>query len=294
MKIGILSTFIEPDALKLVQEVQDAVKSGEIPNSEVSFIFSNRFFGENEITDLLLKTVMEQETPLITFSAARFMPEMRQEARRKARLGDDTMIKEWRNLYGEHLMPDLPQTDIDFLLGDMLIYGDNVCEARDVVNLHPALPTGPKGTWYDVTWDLIQNGESETGVMMHRITSDLDRGPGVAYCRFSIRGPRFDNLWDQLPKDEANRQVLISREKSLKEKSTYPLFRAIRDEGFIRETPLIIQTARAFAEGHIRIEGGQPIDKEGNAINGGYDLTSRIDGMVKPQLEGNLRGKEVK
>ena len=42
MKIGIFSTFIEQAALDLVKTIEDAVEKGEIPNTEVSFIFSSR------------------------------------------------------------------------------------------------------------------------------------------------------------------------------------------------------------------------------------------------------------
>ncbi|GAH59253.1 unnamed protein product, partial [marine sediment metagenome] len=40
----------------------------------------------------------------------------------------------------------------------------------NMVNLHPAAPGGPTGTWQEVIWQLIENKAEETGVMMHLVT----------------------------------------------------------------------------------------------------------------------------
>lgn len=287
MQIGIFSTFIEEDALTLVRSVGEAVESGKILNTNLAFIFSNREYGESETTDNILKRVSDQEIPLITFSASKFRPELRREARRKEREGNSFLIDDWRNLYGEEVLKRLPHTDLDLLLGDMWIWGQNMCEERNGINLHPALPTGPKGEWYKVIWQLIEEGRDETGVMMHKITPELDRGPAIAYCRFPIRGYQFDSLWGQLPQGEEELTKLIKQGLSEKEKTMHPLHRKIREHGFIRETPLIIQTTRAFAEGSIRVES--------EALVGGYDLTAEVNQEIRVQPEGNRRnGREMK
>ena len=64
-----------------------------------------------------------------------------------------------------------------------------------MINLHPAAPGGPAGTWQEVIWQLIGNEAEETGVMMHMVTPKLDKGPPVAYCTFQIRGEPFDRYW---------------------------------------------------------------------------------------------------
>jgi len=295
MKIGIFSTFIEPDALELVNTLQHAVKTGEIPNTEISFIFSNREHGDNPTTDGILKTLDRQDIPLISFSAARFKPEMRRKARREEGSGNTSRMKDWRNQFGEEVLKLLPKTDIDLLLGDMYIWGDNLCRARNGINLHPALPNGPKGEWYKVIWQLIQEGARETGVMMHKVTPELDRGPAVTYCRFPIRGQQFYSLWNQLPQDKEELAKLVRQGLSEKEKSTHPLHRKIREYGFMRETPLIIQTTRAFTEGSVRAQGESIVNRNGEALVGGYDLTSEVNQELRAQLEGNIHnGKEVR
>lgn len=295
MKIGIFSTFIEPAALELVNTVRHAVKTTEISNTEISFVFSNREHGDNPITDGILSTLDKKDTRLISFSASRFKSDMRRQARKEERSGNNSLMTEWRNQFGEQVLKLLPKTDIDLLLGDMYIWGDNLCRERNGINLHPALPNGPKGEWYKVIWQLIQEGARETGVMMHKVTPELDRGPAVTYCRFPIRGYQFDALWNDLPKDEKRLAEIIRQGLQEKENTSHPLHKKIRAHGLTREFPLIIETARSFAEGRIRINGDSIIDSSGNPLLDGFDLTRQIDEAVKPTLEGNSAlGKEVK
>lgn len=293
MKIGIFSTFIEKDALELVRAMQDSVIKGDIPDSEIAFIFSNREVGESPVTDEILDRLAQRDVSLISFSAANFKPDLRQTAREEGRKGNTSPLREWRNEFGEEVLRRLSPTDIDFLLGDMFIWGDSLCAGRNGINLHPALPSGPKGEWYRVIWELISNGASESGVMMHRVIPELDAGQAVAYCRFSIRGYQFDSLWQQLPENEEEFARIVKQGLSEREKTTHPLHRKIREHGLTREFPLIIQTAKSFAEGAIRISGESVVDRSGNEFREGYDVTSQIDRIVRPRLEGNaFQGKE--
>jgi hypothetical protein len=74
-----------------------------------------------------------------------------------------------------------------------------MCLRYNMINLHPAAPGGPAGTWQEVIWQLIRTGAHKTGVMMHLVTPELDRGPVVTYCIFSIRGSTpFDGYWQEI------------------------------------------------------------------------------------------------
>lgn len=292
MRIGIFSTFIEPAALDLVRTVRNAVKTGEIPNSEIAFIFSNREQGESPVTDGILQQLTNQDFPYLTLSARKFAPEMRRQAKEAETRGNVSLMQKWRNQFGTQMLNLLPKTDLDLLLGDMYVWGENMCRERNGINLHPALPNGPKGEWYNVIWDLIQNRASDTGVMMHKVIPELDRGPAVTFCRFSIQGYPFNNLWDSLPKDSRELAQLMQQEKSAKEKTQQPLHRKIREYGLVREFPLVIETAKAFAEGAIEIEGQSLVDWRGRLLKGGHDLSKQIDGIVRPQLEGSLLARK--
>lgn len=299
MRIGIFSSFIEPAAFELVRHVINAVRTGEIPDSEIAFIFSNRGFSESEILSHRLTpelmAIGAHPPDVITSLASTFEPEIRRQAKKLEREGDPTLINEWRNQFAEAVLERIPSTDIDVLLGDMYIWGDKLCDARKGINLHPALPDGPKGEWYKVIWELIRTKSQETGVLMHKVTRELDRGPVVTYCHFPIIGPAFDHLWRQLPEDRNELSAMIQRGLVEKELAQHPLHREIRSHGLTREFPLIIQTLRALAEGKIRFEGESVIDNLGNPLEGGFDLTPEIDKIVRPILEGQLAArKEVR
>ncbi|GAI48417.1 unnamed protein product, partial [marine sediment metagenome] len=120
-----------------------------------------------------------------------------------------------------------------------------MCRRYNMINLHPAAPGGPAGTWQEVIWQLIKSGAEETGVMMHLVTPELDKGPPVTYCTFPIKGEPFDKY-----REEIQGHPLEEVKKSQGENN--PLFRLIRQHGLAREFPLIISTLKTFSRGKIR------------------------------------------
>jgi folate-dependent phosphoribosylglycinamide formyltransferase PurN len=156
----------------------------------------------------------------------------------------------------------------------MLIVGKEMCQKYNMINLHPAAPGGPTGTWQEVIWQLIGDEAQETGVMMHLVTPELDKGPPVAYCTFPIRGKPFDQYWEEI-----KRQPLKQIKRKQGEDNT--LFKIIRKHGLAREFPLIIATLKAFSQGKVKItKNKKVVDAEGRLING-YNLTSEIDNQLK-------------
>ena len=74
--------------------------------------------------------------------------------------------------------------DLCVLAGYMLYTGPELCRRFTMINLHPALPDGPIGTWQEVVWQLIEQRASETGAMIHLATEEWDRGPAITYYSF--------------------------------------------------------------------------------------------------------------
>ena len=267
-QFGWFSTGRDKAARDLLQAAQSSIKRGEI-EAEIAFVFSNREPGESEESDLFFKLVEEYHIPLVTFSCQRF----------KAEKGtiDSPQQKDlplWRLDYDREVMSRLRRFNADLcvLAGYMLIVGKEMCRRYNMINLHPAAPGGPKGTWQEVIWQLIDNKAKETGAMMHLVTPELDEGPPVTYCSFSIRGKPFDKYW--LGWEEAPSIGARSRGE------TAPLFKLIRKHGLAREFPLIISTLKAFSQDKVRITDGKVVDSSGKAING-YDLSKEIDKKVK-------------
>jgi folate-dependent phosphoribosylglycinamide formyltransferase PurN len=170
------------------------------------------------------------------------------------------LIKSSR-LLKKQIAPFAP--DLCVLAGYMLIVSKELCLKYDMINLHPAPPGGPTGTWQEVMLTLIQNQADTAGAMIHLATPELDRGPVVSYCLFSIKGNPFAEYWRKGDKDM--------------------LFRLIRQHELFREFPLIILTLQALSRGQVGIKDRRVINAQGKPING-YNLSSSIDEEVKKNL----------
>ncbi len=269
-QLGWFSTGRDKAARDLLQVVNNSVKRGEI-EAEIAFVFSNREPGESEESDLFFKLVDDYHIPLICFSYQKF------KASKGAPItGQAKSLPPWRLDYDREAMNRLQDfhPDLCILAGYMLITGQELCQRYDMINLHPAAPGGPTGTWQEVIWQLIDNKAQETGVMMHLVTPELDKGPPVTYCTFPIRGKAFDGYWDEI-----ERHPLSEIKKRHGEDN--PLFRLIRQYGLAREFPLLISTLKAFSQGKIKITADKKlIDAEGKPISG-YNLTNGINEQIK-------------
>ncbi|MBW1853854.1 MAG: hypothetical protein JRJ00_04110 [Deltaproteobacteria bacterium] len=272
-KIGWFSTGRGPGSRNLLKTILDNISSGTL-NAEISFVFCSREQGEAEGSDIFLKMVKDHGLNLISFSSRKFKPEMR----KQGKANPDTMGK-WRIEYDREIMPRLNhyQSDINALAGYMLIVGDEMCEKHDLINLHPAAPDGPAGTWQEVIWNLIGEGATQSGVMIHLVTKDLDEGPPITYCTFPLRDTAIDPLW------ERHRQKL--KVKSLdqitqEEGENNELFKEIRRRGVKRELPLVVQTLKTFSKGKVMIKDKQVI-VGGKIQQQPYSLTDQIEVFIK-------------
>ena len=267
-QLGWFSTGRDKAARDLLTVVQRGMALGEI-EAEIAFVFCNREPGESPESDLFLKLVESYGMPLVCFSYRRFKAS---QVRSITDLGES--LPTWRLDYDREVMNQLRgfHADLCVLAGYMLIVGEEMCHRYNMINLHPAAPGGPKGTWQEVIWQLIDSKAEETGVMMHLVTPELDKGPPATYCTFPIRGKPFDRYWQELEKLPPN--------SSKRYDGRNTLFRLIRKHGLAREFPLIISTLKAFSQGKIKIKEGKVVDAEGRPINR-YNLTDEIDEQLK-------------
>lgn len=244
-KIGLWTSGGGQTSIELVQEVYRSF------SSKTSYVFLSQEGGETYYGDLMIQKVRELGLSLITFSSLKFKPELRKNDK-----------EAWRLEHDQEVIKLLPPSDLIVLLGYMWVVGKEMCQKQTIINLHPALPNGPKGTYRKVIRQLIRERATETGVTIHLVTPELDEGPPITFCHFPIRGKDFDYLWKSKEGDS-------------------PLFRLIRERGVIREFPMVIWTIKELVEGRIKIKNGQVITSEGQIIEEGYDLTSEIDAMMK-------------
>ena len=272
-QLGWFSTGRDKAARDLLQTVISSIKQGEI-EAEIAFVFSSREPGESRDSDLFLKLVGDYHLPLVCFSYQRFKA-----GEVTALTGQARTLPLWRLDYDREVMKRLQDfhPDLCVLAGYMLIVGKEMCQRYNMINLHPAAPGGPAGTWQEVIWQLIDNEAEETGVMMHLVTPELDKGPPVTYCTFPIRGKSFDRYWNEIERHPLS-------EVKKRESENNPLFKLIRQHGLAREFPLIISTLKAFSQGKIKITVDKKvIDAEGRPVNG-YNLTDEINELVEGKL----------
>jgi folate-dependent phosphoribosylglycinamide formyltransferase PurN len=253
---------------------------------EVPFVFCNREPGEGLRTKVgqermrFFAMVEELGIDLITLSHLAVEPELRK--RGLATTTDHSFpsptLLEWRNVYGRRVIEAIEarghDPDVCLLAGYMLIWSEAECERFDAINLHPALPWGPAGTWQEVIWELMEQGAEEQGAMMHLVTPELDRGPPVAYFRFPLVGGGWQPLWDHVN----GRGVPAIRDE---EGEANALFRRIRAEGERRELPLIGITVRALCDGRLRIVDKRPVTAGDGAREGPADLTDMIEKDIR-------------
>ena len=265
-KLGWFSTARGSGSRALLKTAYESIRRGEL-KAEIAFVFCSREPGESDETDLFFEQVKSYRIPLVYFSYQKF----------KAKYGSRVevgTIPPWRLEYDREVMKRLESfhPDLCILAGYMLVVGPELCQKYNMVNLHPAAPTGPKGTWQEVIWQLIDSKTRETGVMMHLVTPELDRGPVVAYCTFAIRGETFDRYWQELEKQP--------KDSPEWETARMSLFDLIRRHGLAREFPLIIATIKAFSEGKIQVTPDKKVvNSRGKPIKG-YDLTEEINRQV--------------
>ncbi len=282
LRIGWFSTGRDPAARNLLKTVYDDIVANKVPAS-VDWIFCHRETGdapadeEYRQREMFFDLAASLDIPVATRSHVKFMQELRKRGLEESASAAEASpaLEEWRNLYGQEVMGVvelLPPVDIVIMAGYMLIIGDPELAGLDMVNIHPALPWGPKGTWQEVIHRLIAEEASEQGIMVHLVTKTLDRGPVISYCRFQIRGEGWDELWDQWKRD-------ITPEASRESRESHPLFTKIRLEGEVRELPLLRGAIRELACGNITV-ADKRIYARGNLQEEGVDLTPFIEEMV--------------
>lgn len=245
MRIGWLSTGRDQAASNLLSDVVGRAQRDGLP-LDIGAVFCDRERGESRESDSFLDLVERLDYPAVTLSSAASWAEAQSQG---------VTREAWRNEYHRGVADLLVPYNLGVLVmaGYMLITSPAMCRKWAILNLHPALPSGPAGTWQQVIWRLLEDEAVETGAMIHLATAELDRGPVVSYFRFSLRGPDWDPLWGRFREKRATMDVAAI---AAAEGEDEPLFAAVRRYGEVREIPLLYQTLRQFTEGKLNTASG--------------------------------------
>ncbi|MBM3956445.1 MAG: hypothetical protein FJ313_00150 [Gemmatimonadetes bacterium] len=254
MRIGWFSTGRGEGSRGLLTATLAAIDDGRL-DAEIEFVFCNRDRGQHEGTDRFLDIVEARGIPLVTLSSQGF---------RRAHGGQPwaQLREEFDRAAMEGLRGFSP--DVSVGAGYMLL-APLLCRHYAMINLHPALPDGPAGTWQQVIWELIAERARESGVMVHVMIPEMDSGPAISYCRYPLTGGALDAGWAALG-DRSSAEVKAG------EGEDHPLFKAIRSAGLARERPFLVETLRAIA--------ARRVDVAGAGRSAPLDLTAEVDAIL--------------
>lgn len=271
LNLGWFTTARGAGSRAMFEAVAAAIAAGTL-DARFAVVFCNRDPGEDPVTDDFFARVRALGAPLVTRSSVAF-----RHAAGGARSRAGEPLPAWRLDYDRAVEEALRPTpfDLGVLAGYMLIFEREFSQRHALLNLHPALPGGPTGTWREVIRRLIRARAAESGVMLHLAIPAVDRGPVVAYCRYSLHTPALDREWAALaPRLDALDDAALEASA---------LFAAIRAVGVVREAPLLVATLRAFAAGRLRAAGARVLDAAG-APPAPADLTREVDALVAREM----------
>ncbi len=261
LRIAWFATAKGQSSRKLLNATLDAIGTGEL-DAEIVCVVCNRAPGQSANTDAFLNDARQAGIPLIAESSGEWRRAV------GGQISDPVKgLAPWRRDFDQHLYEQIIgfSPDVAMLAGYMMVITDVICDHLPCLNLHPALPDGPIGTWQQVIHQLIAQQAESSGMVLQRVTTELDRGPIVTWAQYPIRGPGFDELWAELGSDA---------------KLETPLFHAIREAGASREPTFILQSLRAIASGQSSLDAATLSDGE---IGTGSDISAAVEAEMLRQ-----------
>ena len=270
LSIGWFTTARGLGSRGMFEAVAAAIDAGRL-DARFAFVFCNRERGEDSVTDAFFDLVEARGETLLTKSSVRY-----RHAVGGARSKPGEPLPAWRVDYDREVeaLLDQHEFDVGVLAGYMLIFEHEFVAQHAILNLHPALPTGPAGTWREVIRHLIRTRATESGVMLHLAIAEVDAGPVVAYCRYPLHDEALAPLWSEL---EAREPIARLDDATIE---ASPLFATIRQRGMAYESPLLVAALEAFANGRLRADGGRVLDAHGRDAEA-VDLTHEVRAAIE-------------
>lgn len=263
---GVFSSFNGEGSYRLVNTIVENVEHGDV-SGNVDVIFANR--SDTYLAERFDELAQEYEEDDL-FDPATFDDIVTLESRDYRRdLWDDDRDA-WRETYDREVMDALDAYDVDVgvLAGYKLIIGEEMCDAYDMINLHPAPPGGPEGVWQDVIREQVEN-DQPAGAQMHLVIPDVDEGQAVTYFAFDPADVVDDEIYDAAQNGDVDAIETAAE--------------AVREYEFAREIPLVIETLDQFGTGTLAIrsdDDGKQVYRGGNPVDTAMDLTDQVDQRV--------------
>ena len=228
LKIGWFSSGNGIGSVQLLSKVSQEIQDNNL-NASIEFVFTNKDSDEGKGIENYCKFVRSLNIPLINISSNKY----------KLNHPEKT-FDNIRSLYDEKIITAIKPYKIDIIVmaGYMLFTDKKLCDQFFMLNLHPAPPNGPHGTWQKVIEDLIYNKYVFAGAQIQIATINRDQGPILSYCTFPIdKDKLYKKLWANL-----NKHSNISSSE---------LFQQIRSDMLKREPYLLVETLKSLVNKEI-------------------------------------------
>lgn len=270
LQIVWFSTGRDQAALDLLKVTWQKKEEGFL-TLEIPLVFVGRSYGEAPESDRFIDWVTRKGIPIETFSALQYEPVTRKKD-----------IDAWRLAYDQEIIKRIDHWTMDwiFLAGYMWIVSPLLVQKYRIMNLHPAPPGGPKGTWQEVLWETLENRDTQAGAQIHLVTEGLDEGPPLTYVTFPIQTAEWDPFWQELQK-KVKQQGLkgVKRQEGEKE----PFFARLRERELSLEFPLILWTLKTLETGRLQVRD-QKVYWDGEWLPKGYCLNQQVSFTPNPEL----------
>ena len=221
LKIGWFSTGNGKGSLGFINFLLDQISKKSL-NASLEFVFCNREFGEADGSDEYLNYITQNNINLITLSSENFQKK-----------NNYKKFSDCREVYDKEVLKLISEYEVDIIVlaGYMLILSEDLCTKFKFINLHPALPDGPKGTWGQVIAKLIENDKDYSGLNVHIVTKNLDSGKSIGYCKFPIKSNLYNDAWNQFNLESNHKNIIYE---------DLDLFTLIRNQILSREKYLLV------------------------------------------------------
>jgi len=259
LKIGWFSTGNGEGSLGFVKYFLEYITKNNLDIS-LEYVFVNREYGEQQGSDNFIDYLKVNKINTITLSSKNFKKKNLNKPFFKYRREYDLEVK---NLISSY------DTDLIVMAGYMLILSDILCNEFRFINLHPALPKGPKGTWVDVIKYLISNNITESGLNVHVVTNKLDSGKSIGYCNFSYGNSN----------EEWKEYYELSKNSKKINYQNLKLFSIIRNQILDREKILLLFVIEEFLKNKHKLDDVFDEPNESGLFKS-INYSSRIDAML--------------
>ena len=213
------------------------------------------------------------------FSARRFQPELRKK---------DPVS--WREAYDRNIRRLLEKYRFDwiFLAGYMWIASPVLIQEYRIINLHPAPPGGPKGTWQEVIWETLRKRLPEAGAQIHVVTEALDEGPPLTYVTFPLDTSEWKTQREAFDtKIKEKGWIAVQNGEGEQE----PLFARVRERELEPGISLILWTLKTLESGSLTVQNHRVLWNgewlpRGHCLNGEINEDGeKEDGRGKQKAE---------